>query len=65
MGYGYDPLTPAATPGMSQGTPSQYFSIATPPHPQKVGGSFGVVPSSVNPLIAQPVDPLVNHDPWG
>eukprot|EP00971_Amphidinium_carterae_P346274 6487625-Amphidinium_carterae.1 len=36
-GYGYDPLTPAVTPGMSQGTPSQHFSIATPPHPQQVG----------------------------
>eukprot|EP00971_Amphidinium_carterae_P277976 5518156-Amphidinium_carterae.1 len=43
QGYGYDPPTPMMTPGMaSQATPSQHFSISTPPHPQSQYGAGGM-----------------------
>eukprot|EP00971_Amphidinium_carterae_P253166 5026449-Amphidinium_carterae.1 len=53
------------TPGMaSQGTPSQHFSISTPPHPQhQYGGAGGMQQGAcINPLS---VDPLTEVDPWG
>eukprot|EP00971_Amphidinium_carterae_P013747 270793-Amphidinium_carterae.2 len=63
LGYGFDPPTPMLTPGMaSQGTPSQRFSISTPPHPQQQQGAGGMLSARTNPLA---VDPLSLADPWG